>query len=92
MEQNIIKRSDERENLINFLLFENQGGCIGLREFCDRFGYSIKTVYDWKHRPRRYGAPRDLFLKFNREVFVRLEVLRSWVLAQNPDFPVGGKR
>ncbi len=86
----MMSNKGERENLVNFLLFENQGGCISLREFCERFGYPIKTVYDWKHRPAKYKAPKDLFLKFNREVFVRLEVLRSWVLAQNPDFPEGG--
>lgn len=76
---------DERvSNLVNYLLFENQKGCMNLKEFSSRFGYPIKTLYDWKHRPAKYKAPKDLFLKFNRDVFVRLDVLHSWLIAQNP--------
>lgn len=73
------------ENLVNYLLFQNRIGCMSLKEFSSKFGYPIKTLYDWKHRPKKYNAPKDLFIKFNRDVFVRLDVLHSWLIAQNPD-------
>lgn len=75
------------ENLVNYLIFENRKGCMSLRDFSERFGYPVKTLYDWRHRPGKYKAPKDLFLKFNREIFVRLDVLHSWLVAQNPEVP-----
>jgi len=82
---------DRVGNLVNYLLFENQKGCMSIEEFSSRFGYPVKTLYDWKHRPSKYKAPKDLFIKFNRNVFVRLDVLHSWLIAQNPVLREGGK-
>lgn len=77
------------ENLIDYLLFENRKGCMKISEFSERFGYPVKTIYDWKYRPKKYQAPKNLFLKFNREIFVRLDVLHSWLVDQNPELSGG---
>lgn len=46
-------------------------------EFCSRFGYSMKTVYDWKYRPKKNKVPENLVVKFRGKLFIRTDVLRS---------------
>lgn len=68
----------------SYLFIENKIEFIELDEFCRGSGYSIKTVYDWKYRKRKYKTPNDLFAKFNAKVFLRVAVLKRWFLIQNP--------
>jgi len=45
---------------------------------------SIKTIYDWRYKHRRYKVPGDLFLKFNRILYLNTKVLKEWIASQNP--------
>lgn len=42
---------------------------------------SRATVYQWKSRPKKYGVPDGLFVKFGRKLLVRREILKTWVLS-----------
>lgn len=64
-------------------LFENLKELLTPQEVQDHFGISPKTVYDWKYRPVIRGVPPGLFVKFNRKLYVRTDVLRNWFLSQN---------
>lgn len=47
-------------------------------------GVSVKTIYDWRYRQKLRGVPDGLFLKFNRLLYLRTEVLKQWIFSQNP--------
>ena len=47
-------------------------------------GISRKTIYDWKYRQKQLGVPDDLFIKFNRKLYLRTESLKRWMSFQNP--------
>ncbi len=47
-------------------------------------GVSVKTIYDWRYRQKLRGVPDGLFLKINRLLYLRTEVLRQWIRSQNP--------
>ncbi len=59
---------------------DNQFPLMTLEEFCSQFGYSKKTVYDWKYRPKKNKVPSELVVKIRGKVFVRADVYRSLVL------------
>lgn len=65
------------------VLFENSKGLLSPREVSDLLGISIKTIYDWKYRPSLRKVPQRLFVKFNRKLFIRTDILRTWILSQN---------
>ncbi|MFX3675601.1 MAG: helix-turn-helix domain-containing protein [bacterium] len=44
---------------------------------------SIKTIYDWRYRQKTRNIPEDLFIKFNRFLYVRTSVLKKWINQQN---------
>ncbi len=48
-------------------------------EFCERYGYSLKTVYDWKYRPKHNKVPSNLVVKFRGKLFVRTDILRGLI-------------
>lgn len=58
-------------------LIDNLVGLIKASEFCSKFGYSMKTIYDWRHRPKRNKVPDNLVVKFRGKLFVRLDVLKT---------------
>lgn len=47
-------------------------------------GVSTKTIYDWRYRGHLNRVPKQLFLKFNRFLYIRTDVLRDWIAIQNP--------
>jgi hypothetical protein len=64
--------------------FENQPEFIKPEVVAELLGVSIKTIYDWNYRQKLRGVPPGLFLKFNRLLYLRTEVLRQWIRSQNP--------
>jgi hypothetical protein len=58
-------------------VFENEIGLMKASEFCSRFGYSMKTIYEWKYRPKRNKVPENLVVKFRGKLFIRTDVLRD---------------
>ena len=60
-------------------IFDKSMGLMRPQDVADQLGISVRTVYDWRHRPWRRQTPEDLFLKFNGQLFIRIDVLRSWI-------------
>lgn len=59
------------------LIFDNGTELMKASEFCERFGYSMKTIYEWRYRPKRNKVPENLVVKFRGKLFIRTDVLRS---------------
>ena len=66
------------------LLFENLPELIKPEAVASLLSVSVKTVYDWRYRQKLRKVPEGLFLKFNRQLYLRSEVLRQWIRSQNP--------
>jgi len=64
-------------------LFDKQLNLMKASEFCERFGYSLKTIYEWKYRPKRNKVPADLVVKFRGRLFVRTDILNE-LIPRNP--------
>lgn len=46
-------------------------------------GLSVKTIYDWRYRQKQKKIPEQMFLKLNRILYVRTEILKEWIASQN---------
>lgn len=66
--------------------FENLKGWMRPQEVANTFGISVLTIYSWKAKAKTRKVPDGLFIKFNRQLYVRTDVLRSWISSQNDDF------
>ncbi len=66
------------------LIFENQPELMKPEAVAELMGVSIKTIYDWRYRQKQRKVPMGLFVKFNRLLYLRTEVLKQWILSQNP--------
>jgi hypothetical protein len=55
-------------------------------------GVSIKTIYDWRYRCEQRKIPVGLFVKLNRSVLIRTNILREWIASQNPSLQSGRKQ
>ncbi len=64
--------------------FENLPELMKPEAVAELLGVSIKTIYDWRYRQELRGVPQGLFLKFNRLLYLRTEVLKQWIRSQNP--------
>lgn len=64
-------------------LFENFKELLTPKEVSQLFGVSIKTIYNWNYRRIKCRVPVGLFVKFNRKLFIRTEILRNWITSQN---------
>lgn len=42
-------------------------------------GVSLETVYDWKYRSKKKNIPDGTFVKINEMLFVRSDLLRTWL-------------
>lgn len=60
-------------------VFENQPELIKASDFCKRYGYSMKTIYEWKYRPKRNRIPEGLVVKFRGKLFIRTDILGSLI-------------
>lgn len=65
------------------MLFENSKELLSPQEVSRLLEISKKTIYDWKYRPVIRRVPDGLFVKFNRKIFIRTDILRNWILSQN---------
>lgn len=63
--------------------FDSRIDLIPIAEFCRRFGYSKKTVYDWKYKIARNKIPINLIVKFRGKLFIRVDVFNQLVLANS---------
>jgi hypothetical protein len=46
-------------------------------------GISLETIYDWKYRAKQKNVPQVMFLKINQMLFVRTDLLKSWLLSKS---------
>jgi len=63
--------------------FDNLKGLLTPQEVGQLLGVSRATIYDWKYRSVIREVPEGLFVKFNRKLFIRTDILRKWILSQN---------
>lgn len=63
--------------------FENLKGWMRPQEVAETFGISVLTIYSWKAKAKTRRVPEGLFVKFNRHLYVRTDVLRRWISSQN---------
>lgn len=60
--------------------FDSEIDLIPIAEFCSRYGYSKKTVYDWKYRQKQNKIPNNLIVKFRGKLYIRIDVFKQLVL------------
>jgi hypothetical protein len=71
------------ENRSTDLFFENLPALLGVEATASLLNLSVATIYDWRYRGKQKRVPPDLFLTFNRKLFVKTEVLKRWIVSQN---------
>jgi len=64
-------------------IFENLKALLTPQEVSKLIGVSPNTIYDWKYRPIKRKVPVGLFVKFNRKLLLRTDILRNWIISQN---------
>lgn len=64
-------------------LFDNLPEILRPAAVAELLGVSIKTIYDWRYRQKTRNIPEDLFIKFNRFLYVRTSALKKWINHQN---------
>jgi len=65
------------------VLFENLPDVIKPNVAASVLGLSVKTIYDWNYRQVEKGIPNNLFLKVNRLLYIRTDVLKQWIVSEN---------
>jgi len=60
-------------------LFDNLPEILRPRKAASILGLKVSTIYDWSYRGQMRNVPRDLFLKRNKSLYIRTEVLKRWV-------------
>jgi hypothetical protein len=65
------------------VFFDNLKGWMRPQEVASTFGISVLTIYSWKAKAKTRKVPEGLFIKFNRQLYVRTDVLRRWISSQN---------
>ncbi|PIR23423.1 MAG: hypothetical protein COV44_02970 [Deltaproteobacteria bacterium CG11_big_fil_rev_8_21_14_0_20_45_16] len=46
-------------------------------------GVSKQTIYDWRYRQKQKSIPPEMFIKINRMLYLRTNVLKQWIALQN---------
>ena len=65
-------------------LFENLPKIMRPQQAASVLSLSIKTIYDWHYRQNQRKVPKELFLKLNRSLYLRTDILKDWIISQNP--------
>jgi len=65
------------------LFFENLPELLRPEAAAALLGLSRQTIYDWRYRQEQRNIPPALFLKINRLLYLRTEVLKQWITSQN---------
>ncbi len=71
-------------SIVGDLLFDNLKGLLRPEQVASLLGISVKTIYDWHYRGKRRNIPVHLFMKINRLLYLRTDVLKDWIASQNP--------
>ncbi len=66
------------------MFFDNLPELVRPEVAASALGLSVKTIYDWRYRQKQLKVPQDLFVKFNRFLYLKTPVLRNWITSQNP--------
>ena len=64
-------------------LFDNLPGLLKPSTVAALLDISVKTIYDWRYRGKMKQVPETLFIKINRLLYLRTDVLRDWIASQN---------
>lgn len=78
-------QTEHRATPTALAFFDNLPPILRAEAVAQFLGISIKTIYDWRYRAVIKEVPPSLFIKFNRQLYVRTEVLRQWMASQNAD-------
>lgn len=65
------------------LFFDNLPELVRPEVAATALGLSVKTIYDWRYRQKQLRVPEDLFVKFNRFLYLKTPILRHWITSQN---------
>jgi hypothetical protein len=65
-------------------LFDNLPKILRPEAAAPLLGISVKTIYDWRYRGKLRNVPQQLFLKVNRFLYLRTDILKDWISSQNP--------
>lgn len=63
-------------------LFDNLPTLLTPKMAADLTHSSIKTVFDWRYRPAKYGVPDDMFVKGGRKLFLRRDLFTRWFFSR----------
>ncbi len=72
----------KRPDQVPTSIFDNRKRWIKAQDVARELGISVRTVYDWHHRPHRRNTPPGLFSKFNGHLFLSTEALNLWMTQQ----------
>lgn len=64
-------------------LFENQPELLKPADVARLLGISTKTIYDWRYHQKTRNIPDNLFIKFNKLLYIQTAELRHWIILQN---------
>lgn len=59
--------------------FENLPKLMRPQQVSKTFGISTFTIYDWKYRGKIKNIPAGLFMKLNRTLYLRTDILKNWM-------------
>lgn len=65
------------------LFFDNLPELLRPERAASVLGLSVQTIYDWRYRQKLRRIPDGLFLKLNRILYLRTDVLKGWISSQN---------
>lgn len=78
-----VSSENRQDRLINDAFLNGLSGWLTPKEVSDYLKISVLTVYSWKAKSQVRKIPDGLFMKFNRKLFVRADVLKTWIESQN---------
>jgi predicted DNA-binding transcriptional regulator AlpA len=61
-------------------IFENQPKILSPEQAALLIGSTRSTIYDMNYRPRKYGAPKEMFIKNGRRLLVRTDIFKQWFI------------
>ena len=67
------------------VLFDNLPALLRPEKAAALLGISVQTIYDWRYRENQRRVPKDLFVKFNRFLYLKSEILMQWIASRNPN-------
>lgn len=67
----------------NSPIFENLKGEMRPQDVASEMKISIETIYGWRAKSKTRKVPKDLFVKFNGQLWIRTDSLKRWISSQN---------